>query len=90
MGSQSNESHFVDVQYSQAFSNLERLVCAYQEILPQVAPLDEEEVLFLLLKRYAQSSGADVYVEIKRPRDVQVFDSTIPEPPVSCAQSPQS
>jgi hypothetical protein len=46
-------------------------------------PLHEQDVLFLLLSRYAQASQADVYMEIRRPGDFHVYDSTILEPLVS-------
>lgn len=43
-------------------------------------PLQEEDLLFLLLRRFADTSEADVYAEIRRPHDVQIYDSTIQEP----------
>ncbi|KAF1840093.1 uncharacterized protein K460DRAFT_322426, partial [Cucurbitaria berberidis CBS 394.84] len=75
----------IDVQYSQAFSNIERLICEYQESLRKIKPLHEEDVLFLLLGRFSQSSGASVYMEVRRPGDVQVYDSTISEPSYTAA-----
>ncbi|OWY53295.1 hypothetical protein AALT_g11514 [Alternaria alternata] len=79
--SASGISRFVEVQSSQAFSNIERLIHEYQNVLHTIEPLNEEDVLFLLLSRYSQSSGACVYMEIKRPGEVQIFDSAIVEPP---------
>ncbi|KAF2633022.1 hypothetical protein BU25DRAFT_454154 [Macroventuria anomochaeta] len=45
-----------------------------------MSPLQEEDLLFLLLRRFADSSDATVYAEIRRSDDVQVYDSTIKEP----------
>ncbi|KAI1514775.1 hypothetical protein A1F96_10208 [Pyrenophora tritici-repentis] len=71
----------VDIQFKQAFNNIERLIREYEEFLQSASPLDEEDILFLLLKRYSQSSGSSVYMEIKRPGEVQIYDSSIAEPP---------
>ncbi|CAG5148255.1 uncharacterized protein ALTATR162_LOCUS2174 [Alternaria atra] len=51
-----------------------------ENVLHTIKLLNEEDVLFLLLSRYSRSSGACVYVEIKRPGEVQIFDSAIVEP----------
>jgi hypothetical protein len=58
-------------------------MCEYQACLLKIEPLHEEDVLILLLSRYAKSSGTGVYLEIRRPGDVQVYDSEISEPDVS-------
>jgi hypothetical protein len=71
------------VEYSQAFSDVAHLICEYQACLLKIKPLHEEDVLLLLLSQYARSTGAGVYLEIKRPGDLQVYDSEIPEPLVS-------
>lgn len=73
----------VDVQYSQAFGDIEKLICEYHACLNKIKPLHEEHVLFLLLSRFAQSTGVGVYLEIKRPDDIQVYDSELSEPRVS-------
>jgi hypothetical protein len=41
--------------------------------------LDEEEILFILLSHYARSFGAHVYLEIQRPGEIQILDSTMEE-----------
>jgi hypothetical protein len=68
------------VHYSQAFADIGRLIYEYKDKLDRIQPLQEEEVLFLLLSRYAQASGTEVYLEIRRPGDVQVYDSSISNP----------
>src|SRR4051812_23218903 len=60
--------------------NIKQLICEYQNVLHTVKPLNEEDILFLLLSRYSRLSGACVYVEIKRPGEVQIFDLAIVEP----------
>jgi hypothetical protein len=74
------ETGIVNVHYSQAFADIGRLIYEYKDKLDRIQPLQEEEVLFLLLSRYAQASGTEVYLEIRRPGDVQVYDSSIPNP----------
>ncbi|EOA87087.1 uncharacterized protein SETTUDRAFT_31388 [Exserohilum turcica Et28A] len=74
------ESCIVNVQSKQAFGNIEQLICAYQRLLETIDPLDEEDIIFLLLSRFSRSTGTSVYVEIKRPSGVQIFDSTMVEP----------
>lgn len=59
------------------------LICEYQACLEKIQPLQEEDVLFLLLSRYARSTGFGVYVEVSKSTDVQVYDSNLTEPPVS-------
>lgn len=49
----------------------------------EVRPLGEDDLLFLLLSRYAEQSGSIVYAEIQRSHHMQIFDSTIAEPLVS-------
>lgn len=51
--------------------------------MTSINPLREEDVLFLLLRQYAEASGAEVYAEIRRPKDVQIYDSRVAEPTVS-------
>ncbi|KZM26580.1 hypothetical protein ST47_g2213 [Ascochyta rabiei] len=48
--------------------------------ISEMSPLQEEDLLFLLLRRFADSSDATVYAEIRRSEDVQIYDSTIQEP----------
>jgi hypothetical protein len=71
------------VKYSEPFNGITPLICEYQACLRKVTPLEEKDVLFLLGSRFATETGADVYMEIKRPGDIQVFDSKIVEPNVS-------
>ena len=59
---------------------MEHFFGEYQAFLQQVKPLSEEEILFLLLSRYAASSGASVYTEIRHGNDTHVFDSNVSEP----------
>lgn len=68
------------IQYSQVFCHLTELLDKYQNCISEISPLEEEDLLFLLLRRFANSSGATVYVEIKRSGDLQIYDSTIQEP----------
>jgi hypothetical protein len=68
------------VEYSQAFDDVAHLMCEYQACLQKIKPLLEEDVLFLLLSQYAQKTRTRVYMEIRRPSDIQVFDSELPEP----------
>jgi hypothetical protein len=75
--------HVFDLQYSQASANIGCLVQEYRNCVTSISPLHEEDVLFLLLREYAEASGAEVYAEIRRPKDVQIYDSKIPEPFVS-------
>jgi hypothetical protein len=73
----------LDVQYSQAFGEVAQLLCEYQACLLKITPLQEEDILYLLLDRFAQSTGAGVYLEIRRAEEIQVYDSAISEPHVS-------
>jgi hypothetical protein len=70
-------SRFADLQYSQAFANIGGLVQEYRSCITSINPLREEDVLFLLLRQYAEASGADVYAEIRRPKDVQPTSAVI-------------
>jgi hypothetical protein len=79
----SESSRFGDLQYSQAFTNIGCLVQEYRNCITGINPLREEDVLFLLLREYAEASGAEVYAEIRRPKDVQIYDSRVAEPSVS-------
>jgi hypothetical protein len=74
--------HVLDVQYIQTFSRVARLMCEYQACLRDIQPLQEEDILYLLLDRFAQASEAGVYLEIRRQGDVQVYDSDMSEPQV--------
>jgi hypothetical protein len=78
-----DDSDLVDVQYSQAFGEVAQLLCEYQACLLKIKPLQEEDFLYLLLNRYAQSTGVGVYLKIRRPTEVQIYYSDIPEPHVS-------
>lgn len=78
------------LQYSQPITNLESLVSEYERSLAQIAPLKEHNVLFLLLSEFAQLSNAEVYVEIRREGEMQIFDSTIEEPPALTYQNSES
>jgi hypothetical protein len=75
-------SYAFDIYYSRAFSKVAQLICEYQACLQEIQPLQEEDVLCLLLDRFAQISAASVYLEIRRPREVQIYDSEISEPQV--------
>jgi hypothetical protein len=70
------------VEYSHAFGDVEHLICEYQSCLKKIKPLLKEDVLFLLLDGYAKSTGNGVYIEIKRPTDIQFYDSDVKEPMV--------
>jgi hypothetical protein len=78
--SKTHKSSVVNIQYREAFADIGQLICEYRDILNRIKPLQEEEVLFLLLSRYAQASGTDVYLEMRRPENVQIYDSSISEP----------
>lgn len=67
----------------QALGHIARLLEALQECSMEVRPLGEDDLLFLLLSRYAEQSGSIVYAEIQRSHHMQIFDSTIAEPLVS-------
>jgi hypothetical protein len=75
--------HILDLQYSQAFSEVAQLICEYQACLLKIKPMQEQDILYLLLDRFAQSTGVGVYLEIRTPKEVQIYDSEIPEPQVS-------
>jgi len=77
-----DESSSILVEYSQAFSDVGHLICEYQACLENIKPLREEDVLFLLLSLYARSTGAGVYLEIRKSTDLQVYDSDLAEPAV--------
>lgn len=70
----------IEIQYSQAFCHLTGLLDKFQDCISKISPLQEEDLLFLLLRRFADSSNVAVYAEIRRPEDIQVYDSTIQEP----------
>jgi hypothetical protein len=72
--------HCIRIQYSQVFCHLNKLLDKFQDCISEISPLKEEDLLFLLLRRFAHSSNATVYAEIRRPEDVQVYDSAIEEP----------
>jgi hypothetical protein len=74
--------HVLDVQYIQVFSRVARLMSEYQACLRDIQPLQEEDILYLLLDRFSQASGAGVYLEIRRQGDVQIYDSDMSEPQV--------
>jgi hypothetical protein len=74
--------HVLDVQYIQTFSRVARLMSEYQACLRDIQPLQEEDILYLLLDRFAQASEAGVYLEIRRQGDVQIYDSDMSEPQV--------
>jgi hypothetical protein len=80
--SKSHHSKSVEVHYNQAFADIGRLIYEYRDSLSRIKPLQEEEVLFLLLSQYAQTSGFGVYMEIRQPTEVQVYDSSICIPSV--------
>ena len=65
------------------FCHLNELLNKVQDCISEMSPLQEEDLLFLLLRRFADSSNATVYAEIRRLDDIQVYDSTIKEPLVS-------
>jgi hypothetical protein len=75
--------HILDVQYSQAFCEVAQLICEYHACLLKIKPMQEQDIIYLLLHRFAQSTGAGVYLEIRTPKEVQIYDSEIPEPQVS-------
>ncbi|KAF2844475.1 hypothetical protein T440DRAFT_559586 [Plenodomus tracheiphilus IPT5] len=75
-----DQSQHVAVEYSQAFGDVGHLICEYQACLEKIKPLQEEDVLFLLLSRYARSTGSGVYLEIRKSSDLQVYDSELAEP----------
>jgi hypothetical protein len=72
----------VDVRYSQVSCHLIRLLRTYQHCIDQMSPLTEEDILFVLLRRFSDSSNASVYAEIRTPNNIQIYDSTIEEPMV--------
>jgi hypothetical protein len=78
------------VEYSQAFTDVAHLICEYKACLLKIQPLDEKDVLYLLLSQYAQNTGSGVYLEIRRPGDVQVYDSELAEPHVSGLYDPET
>ncbi|EUC27548.1 hypothetical protein COCCADRAFT_30994 [Bipolaris zeicola 26-R-13] len=80
VGCPTDNSHVIEVQHSQAFAHVERFIEEYQSFVQQIRPLSEEDILFLILSRYATSSGASVYTEIRHDDDVNVFDSKVTEP----------
>jgi hypothetical protein len=78
-GSEAHRSRPVEVDHNEALADIGRLVCEYRDKLSEVEPLQEEDVLFLLLSQYAQASGSGVYVEIRQLGEVQVYDSSSSE-----------
>ncbi|UPX14875.1 uncharacterized protein EKO05_0005346 [Ascochyta rabiei] len=72
--------NLIQIQYSQVFCHLTELLNSFQNCISEMSPLQEEDLLFLLLRRFADSSDATVYAEIRRSEDVQIYDSTIQEP----------
>jgi hypothetical protein len=74
--------HTFAVEYSHAFGNVGHLICKCQSCLEKIKPLQEEDILFLLLDRYVKSTGNGVYIKIKQPPDIQVYDSDVKEPMV--------
>lgn len=73
----------------QALGQIAKLLEILHECSVEVRPLGEDDLLFLLLSRYAEQSGTNVYAEIQRPQHMQIFDSTIAEPHVRCFSSLQ-
>lgn len=71
------------VSYKQALGHISRFLEAFHACSREIRPLTEEDLLFLLLSRFAEQSDATVYVEIRPAHDLQVFDSTIIDPLVS-------
>ncbi|ENI00455.1 hypothetical protein COCC4DRAFT_75720 [Bipolaris maydis ATCC 48331] len=80
VGCPTDNLHIIEVQHSQAFAPVEHFIDEYQAFLRQIKPLNEEDILFLLLSRYATTSGASVYTEIRHKNDVHVFDTDVSEP----------
>lgn len=78
-----SRAHSVDVELSQTFRNIGDLIAAYKVCLEQIGPVAEENILFLLMDRFAKSAHVRVYVEIERPGHMQVYDSEAILPPVS-------
>jgi hypothetical protein len=72
------------------FCSITNFLKEYQNCIDQISPLREEDLLFLLLRRFAESSNATVYAEFRRSEDLQVYDSTLHEPLVSWYSNPQS
>ncbi|KAH8714090.1 hypothetical protein GQ44DRAFT_776090 [Phaeosphaeriaceae sp. PMI808] len=70
----------VDAQYTQIFGNITNFLTEYQTYSSTMHPLSGENLLFLLLHRFAETSGATVYTKIRRSEDVQVYDSIIAAP----------
>ena len=70
----------IKIQYSQVICRLNELLDKFQDCINEMGPLQEEDLLFLLLRRFADSSDATVYAEIRRSEEFQIYDSTIQEP----------
>ena len=70
----------IKIQYSQVICRLNELLDKFQDCINEMGPLQEEDLLFLLLRRFADSSDATVYAEIRRSEELQIYDSTIQEP----------
>ncbi|KAF1363090.1 hypothetical protein EJ07DRAFT_152607 [Lizonia empirigonia] len=70
----------IKIQYNRAFCHLSELLDKFQECIGEMSPLKEEDLLFLLLRRFSDASDATVYAEIRRPEHFQIYDSTIKEP----------
>ena len=69
----------------QALGHIAKLLEVFHTCSREIRPLSEEDLLFLLLSRFAEQSGSIVYAEIQRSQQIQIYDSTIAEPLVSRA-----
>jgi hypothetical protein len=70
------------MQCSPALVDIPNFFDEYQNCIRMMSPISEETLLFLLLRRFSDLTGAEVYAEIRLLEDVQIYDSTISVPQV--------
>jgi hypothetical protein len=70
------------MQCSPALVDIPNFFDEYQNCIRMMSPVSEETLLFLLLRRFSDLTGAEVYAEIRLLEDVQIYDSTISVPQV--------